>query len=98
MNIIEKLPLFISFYDALYQLRIYPNAWGNLTITYGKIDNMIDHLFSVCVEKDHPIRRIEDTIDTCFNDHIGNAPSFDEAAQLILDYLEYNKNFIKIED
>ncbi len=95
MNIIEKLPTFVHYNDTCYTLNIYPNAWGNLTISYRNLANKEDYICSVCVEPKNKIRYIEDTINDCFNERIGNAPTFDKAAKMILNYIEKTLNIKK---
>lgn len=93
MNIIEKLPKSFHKNDNYYVLNIYPNAWNNLTISYRNFRDKHDYVCSVCIEPKNSIRRIENTIGY-LNERIGNAPTFDEGVQLILDYLSLIKDEI----
>jgi NAD-dependent DNA ligase len=44
-------------------------------------------IFSVVIEPDRDPVRIEDTIG-CMNEYIGNAPTFNEALDMIVDYID----------
>lgn len=86
MNKIELLPFGFSYGDEYYTLSIYGNFMDCLTITYHKLKNKSDSLFSVCVEKDEKPKHIRDT-KGCFNEFIGNTQTFDDAVDMVLDYL-----------
>ena len=92
---LKKLPQFIENRENGRLLRpiIYPTAWGKWCITYKElafdVDKRAKQIFSVVVEPDRDPVRIEDTINT-MNEYIGNAPSFEEAVEMIVEYIKNN--------
>ena len=88
MNSIEKLPVFVNCNGDSYMMKIYHNAWGNLTISYISIKNNEDYLCSVCVEPKNKEVKLEDTEKYSFNARIGNTKTVDRAVDLILGYIK----------
>lgn len=92
---LEKLPQLIENREngCLLEPIIYPTAWGKWCIAYKEImldvDKRPKKRFSVVVEPDRDPVRIEDTIE-CMNTYIGNAPSFEEAVEMIVEYIKNN--------
>jgi hypothetical protein len=91
-NLLNKLPQLIENKEnnKLLEPIIYPTAWGKWCIAYKEL--MFDanarpnKRFSVIIEPDRDPVRIEDTIGR-MNEYIGNAPSFEEAITMVLDYI-----------
>lgn len=91
-NLLNKLPQLIENKEnnKLLEPIIYPTAWGKWCIAYKEL--MFDanarpnKRFSVIIEPDRDPVRIEDTIGH-MNEYIGNAPSFEEAIAMVLDYI-----------
>lgn len=91
-DLLNKLPQLIENKEnnKLLEPVIYPTAWGKWCIAYKEL--MFDanarpnKRFSVIIEPDRDPVRIEDTIGR-MNEHIGNAPSFEEAITMVLDYI-----------
>lgn len=100
-NLLNKLPQLIENRDnnRLLEPIIYPTAWGKWCIAYKEIaldiNKKPEKIFSVVVEPDREPVRIEDTIG-CLNEYIGNAPTFNEAITMIVDYI-YNNYNVKYE-
>ena len=100
-NLIAKLPQIIENRDnnRLLEPIIYPTAWGKWCIAYKEIafdiNKKPEKIFSVVVEPDREPVRIEDTIG-CLNEYVGNAPTFEEAINMIVDYI-YNNYNVKYE-
>lgn len=95
MNIIETLPKAIRHNDILYVLSVYVTAWNNLCVCYKEAFKHEGHdfqeiLVSVCVEPDNEPRTIESTIGCFLNEYVGNARTFDDAAQMLKEYVEKN--------
>ena len=96
-NLLNKLPQLIENRDNnnLLEPIIYPTAWGKWCIAYKNVTfdptNKPKKIFSVVVERDRDPVRIEDTIG-CMNEYIGNAPSFEEAINMLLVYIYDNYN------
>ena len=94
-NLIAKLPRLIvsrKINHHLLEPVIYITAWGKWCIAYQDIleyedSNIKFKEFSVVIEPDRDPVRIEDTIG-CMNEHIGNAPTFNEAIDMIVDYID----------
>lgn len=92
---LKKLPQLIENRENRRLLGpiIYPTAWGKWCITYKElafdVDKRAKKIFSVVVEPDRDPVRIEDTINT-MNAYIGNAPSFEEAVEMIVEYIKNN--------
>ena len=94
-NLLAKLPRFIVSRTNNHHLLepiIYPTAWGKQCIAYQDIleyddTNIKFKEFSVVVEPDKDPVRIEDTIG-CMNERIGNAPTFNDAINMIVDYID----------
>ena len=53
---------------------------------------MCAYLFSVVIEPNNETVRIEDTIGNIINDYVGNAPTFNDAIDMIIDYAYKNYN------
>jgi hypothetical protein len=91
-NLLNKLPQLIENRDnnRLLEPIIYPTAWGKWCIAYKELafdtDKKSKKIFAVVVEPDRDPVRIEDTIGH-MNEYIGNAPSFEEAITMVLDYI-----------
>lgn len=91
-NLLDKLPQLIENRDnnRLLEPIIYPTAWGKWCIAYKElafdITKKPKKIFAVVVEPDKDPTRIEDTIGY-MNEYIGNAPSFDEAINMVLCYI-----------
>ena len=96
-KILEKLPQLIENREngRLLEPIIYPTVWSKWCIAYKEIafdvDKRTKKIFSVVVEPDRDPVRIEDTINT-MNEYIGNAPSFEEAVGMIVEYIKNNYN------
>lgn len=97
-NLLAKLPRLIISRKNHHLLEpvIYITAWGKWCIAYQDILEYDDtHIkfkeFSVIIEPDRDPVRIEDTIG-CMNEYIGNAPTFNEAIDMIVDYAYKNYN------
>ena len=96
-KILKKLPQLIENREngRLMGPIIYPTAWGKWCITYKElafdVDKRAKKIFSVVVEPDRDPIRIEDTVGT-MNEYIGNAPSFEEAVVMIVEYIKNNYN------
>lgn len=96
---LKKLPQLIENREngRLMGPIIYPTAWRNWCIAYKELVFDVDpsprakKIFSVVVEPDRDPVRIEDTINT-INEYIGNAPSFEEAVEMIVEYIKNNYN------
>lgn len=94
---LKKLPQLIENRENGHLLEpiIYPTAWGKWCIAYKEL--VLDKvtkpkkIFSVVVEPDRDPVRIEDTIG-CMNAYIGNTPSFEEAVEMIVEYIKNNYN------
>lgn len=93
-KILAKLPQLIDRENGLMlEPIIYPTAWGKWCIAYKEL--VLDKIqrpkkvFSVVIEPDRDPVRIEDTIGT-MNEYIGNAPSFEEAVEMIVEYIKNN--------
>jgi hypothetical protein len=88
---IENLKKVVSVNNVDYYPNIYPNAWGNWTIAYISI-NCISlskkYLCSVCIEPDNEPVNIEDTLNCAINSGVGNARTFDDAIDMINNYIE----------
>lgn len=94
MNIIEKLPKTIVVNHVMFNLEVHVTAWDKLCICYREIFAKPNALFrdiiiSVVVEESKGIKNITNCI--------GEAPTFDEAAQMLLDYVvkHYSKDYNK---
>ena len=96
-ELLKKLPQLIENPETAQLLEpiIYPTAWGKWCIAYkGFLPNenkKHKKVFSVVIEPDRDPVRIEDTLGT-MNEYIGNAPSFEEAINMILVYIYTNYN------
>lgn len=96
-ELLNKLPQLIENPETAELLEpiIYPTAWGKWCIAYKEFlpneNKRHKRVFSVVVEPDRDPVRIEDTLGT-INENIGNAPSFEEAITMILDYIHNNYN------
>lgn len=96
-ELLKKLPQVIENRETAELLEpiIYPTAWGKWCIAYKDFlpneNKRHKRMFSVVVELDRDPVRIEDTLGT-INENIGNAPSFEEAITMILDYIHSNYN------
>jgi hypothetical protein len=92
-NLLNKLPQVIENRNnnRLLEPIIYPTAWGKWCIAYKEIafdmSKKPTKVFSVVVEPDRDPVRIEDTIGS-MNEYIGNAPTFEEAITMIVDYID----------
>lgn len=93
-NLLAKLPRFIISRKNKHLLEptIYITAWDKWCIAYQEMlasddTNIKFKEFSVIIEPDRDPVRIEDTIG-CMNEHIGNAPTFNEAIDMIVDYID----------
>lgn len=91
-DLLNKLPQLIENKEnnKLLEPIIYPTAWGKWCIAYKELmfdaNTRHNKRFSVIIEPDRDPVRIEDTIG-CMNEYIGNAPSFEEAITMVLDYI-----------
>ena len=91
-NLLNKLPQLIENKEnnKLLEPIIYPTAWGKWCIAYKElifdVNVRPNKRFSVIIEPDRDPVRIEDTIGY-MNEYIGNAPSFEEAITMVLDYI-----------
>lgn len=83
---IEQLKKSVLVNDVNYFPNIYLNAWGNWTIAYISLNRK--YLCSVCVEPDNEPVNIEDTLNCSINSGIGNARTFDDAIDMINNYIE----------
>ena len=94
-EMLKKLPQLIESKedDTLLEPIIYPTAWSKWAISYKEVLSGGRPLkrFTVIIEPDRDPVRIEDTIGT-MNAYIGNAPSFEEAVNMIVKYIEENYN------
>ena len=98
-NLIAKLPRLIvsrKINHHLLEPVIYITAWGKWCIAYQDIleyddSNIKFKEFSVVIEPGKDPVYIEDTIG-CMNERIGNAPTFNEAIDMIVDYAYKNYN------
>lgn len=94
---LKKLPQLIENRENGLMLEpiIYPTAWSKWCIAYKEL--VLDKItrpkkvFSVVIEPDRDPVRIEDTIGT-MNEYVGNAPSFEEAVDMIVEYIKNNYN------
>lgn len=87
---IDKLKKVVSVNNIDYYPNIYLNAWNNWTIAYKSLGK--EYLCSVCVEPDNEPVDIADTLNCAINSGIGNARTFDDAIEMIVNYI--NKNYI----
>lgn len=89
-EILKKLPQLIESKEdnILLEPIIYPTAWSKWAISYKEVlsGGRPIKRFTVVIEPDNDPVRIEDTIGT-INSYIGNAPSFEEAVIMILNYI-----------
>lgn len=96
-ELLKKLPQLIENPETgqLLEPIIYPTAWGKWCIAYKGFmlteNKKHKRVFSVVVEPDRDPVKIEDTLGT-MNEYIGNAPSFEEAINMILVYIYTNYN------
>ena len=96
-ELLNKLPQVIENPETAELLEpiIYPTAWGKWCIAYKDFlpneNKKHKKAFSVVVEPDRDPVKIEDTLGT-MNEYVGNAPSFDEAINMILVYIYTNYN------
>lgn len=97
-NLINKLPKIVinTKNNHLLEPVIYLTAWGKWCISYQDIleyddTNIKFNEFSVVIEPDNELVRIEDTIGS-FNEYVGNAPTFNDAIDMIVDYAYKNYN------
>ena len=96
-ELLKKLPQVIENRETAELLEpiIYPTAWGKWCIAYKDFlpneNKKHKRVFSVVVEPDRDPVKIEDTLGT-MNEYIGNAPSFEEAINMILVYINTNYN------
>lgn len=96
-ELLRKLPELIENPETadLLEPIIYPTAWGKWCIAYKAFlpneNKKHKRVFSVVVEPDRDPVKIEDTLGT-MNEYIGNAPSFEEAINMILVYIYTNYN------
>lgn len=94
-ELLKKLPQVIGNLETAELLEpiIYPTAWGKWCIAYKTFlpneNKKHKKVFSVVVEPDRDPVKIEDTLGT-MNEYIGNAPSFEEAINMILVYIYTN--------
>ena len=94
-ELLKKLPQLIENPETAQLLEpiIYSTAWGKWCIAYKEVCLMKTKkhkkVFSVVIEPDRDPVRIEDTLGT-MNEYIGNAPSFEEAINMILVYIYTN--------
>lgn len=92
---LNKLPQLIESKEdnILLEPIIYPTAWSKWAISYKEVlsGGRPNKRFSVVIEPDRDPVRIEDTIGT-INDYIGNAPSFEDAVIMIVNYIKENYN------
>lgn len=85
MNSIETLPLSIERNEKVYNPCVYVTAWNKLCVSYNNISDRTDKYCSVVVEKNKP------AIAPCFdNCNIGDAPTLDEAVEMIRDFILNN--------
>lgn len=82
----DKLKKVVTANDVAYYPNIYLNAWGNWTIAYISLSRK--YLCSVCVEPDNEPVTIEDTLNCSLNSGIGNARTFDDAIDMINNYIK----------
>ena len=94
-EILNKLPQLIETKEdnILLEPIIYPTAWSKWAISYKEVLSGGRPLkkFTVVIEPDRDPVRIEDTIGT-MNAYIGNAPSFEDAVIMIVNYIKENHN------
>lgn len=83
---IEKLKKTVVVNDVSYFPNIYLNAWGNWTIAYKSLNK--NYLCSVCIEPDNEPVNIADTLNCAINSGIGNARTFDDAVDMINNYIK----------
>lgn len=92
-ELLKKLPQLIEnpVTEQLLEPIIYPTAWGNWCIAYKEFmpneNKKHKRVFSVVVEPNRDPVKIEDTLGT-INEYIGNAPSFEEAVIMIVNYIQ----------
>lgn len=92
-ELLKKLPQLIENPETerLLEPIIYPTAWGKWCIAYKEFmpneNKKHKRVFSVVVEPDRDPVRIEDTLGL-MNEYIGNAPSFEEAVIMIVNYIQ----------
>ena len=97
-NLLNKLPQLIENRDNNHLLEpvIYLTAWGKWCIAYREFmgyDTSKPHKeFSVVIEPNNEPVRIEDTIGSIINEYVGNAPTFNDAIDMIIDYAYKNYN------
>jgi hypothetical protein len=82
----DKLKKIVSVNGVDYYPNVYLNAWGNWTIAYISLNRK--YLCSVCVEPDNEPVNIEDTLDCSLNSGVGNARTFDDAIDMINNYIK----------
>ena len=82
----DKLKKVVIVNDVAYYHNIYLNALGNWTIAYKSLNK--EYLCSVCVEPDNEPVNIEDTLNCVINSGIGNARTFDDAIDMINNYIK----------
>lgn len=88
MNKIESLPKSIEVNNETYSVEVYVTAWDNLCIAYSSVMDDSNSLCSVVVEPKNKPLRIEDTLSFPLNNGIGNARTFDDAVDMIAEYIK----------
>ena len=86
MNKIEMLPKTFEYGGVLYTLSMHVTVFDKLCLCYKEMLGNRAIVYSVCVEPDKNPVKIEDTIG-CFNEYIGNARTLDDAADMLLEYI-----------
>lgn len=83
---IENLKKVISVNNINYFPNIYLNAWGNWTIAYKSLNK--HYLCSVVIEPENKPVDIMDVPANSLNAGIGNARTFDDAIDMIINYID----------
>lgn len=85
MNSIETLPVIVERNGSIYTLEVYVTAWSKLCVAYRNIVVHADKYCSVVIEPDNYSSKPNTE-----NDYIGNARNFDDAIEMIKEYIENN--------
>ena len=88
MNKIEQLPKTIIVDGIGYTLEVHITSWDRFCIQYEKMIDPGHILCAVVVEEENAPKTIEDAFKfQSFNRGIGNARTFDDAIDMLLEFI-----------
>lgn len=98
MNKICLLPKRIEYAETFWNPMVYITAWDRWCVAYCDELDIKESLVAVVVEPESEPLKIKDTTDFPFGNNVGNARNLDDAIDMVLEFLEENKDIIVQED